>query len=276
MLGIFLLLQNVASTFQHDDSDKSKGSASRHDGGVRHLSEATCNLVVKVVLFEGGSQLREVECFFPSDDTFRPIENKPEWLLERLSNNQIASNIDTLYMSEAIIYDSKISIPSGANVYIEEKRDKTNNSDHRRSVTGTKSMVALRVVATDAETTMGVSTLEDEIFGTNGDPFNMRSQYLTCSFNQLDFVPATTSGVTNGVYQVTPQGLTALGTSHTTFQNTVINTANAQLGGTMSSLFDHVMQCLPSGVTYVGVPNWLAVGYVNSYLSLYNDNACGR
>ena len=242
--------------------------------GARYLNEATCNLVIKVVSFQDDSHKREIECVFASDGIFRSIENIPGWLHQRFTENKIASNIDVLHMSEAIVHDAYIFIPSGSNVYVEERleNDKVGNG---RFVTGTRSTIALRIVATDAATTMSIGTLGDEIFGANGDNFNMRSQFLACSNNQLDFVPGTQSGVTNGVFQVTPPNLSASGTDDAVFRTAVVNEGNAQLG-TMSASFQHVMLCFPTGVTINGSTNWVAYAYINSYLSVYNDNWCGR
>ena len=242
--------------------------------GARHLHEASCHLVIKVVSFEDDSHGRELECIFASDGIFRSIENIPGWLRRRFTDNEIASNIDVLHMSEAIVYDTRISIPSGSNVYVEERPEK-NEAESGRLVTGTRSTIALRIVATDVATTMSVATLGDEIFGANGDIFNMRSQFLACSNNQLDFVPGTQSGVTNGVFQVTPPNLSASGTDDAVFRTAVVNEGNAQLG-TMSASFQHVMLCFPPGVTFNGSTNWVAYAYINSYLSVYNDNWCGR
>ena len=270
---LILLLVYKAKSIQNVPSSERR-SLEYLPVGARHLYEASCNLVIKVVSFEDDSHVHELECVFPSDGLFRSIENIPGWLLERFSKNKIASNIDVLHMSEAIVYDTRISIPSGANVYIEERLEKNESGKHRL-VTGTRSTIALRIVATDIATTMSVATLGDEIFGSSGDTFTMRSQFLACSYNQLDFVPATQSGVTNGVFQVTPPNLVAYLTDDADFRNAVVNEGNAQLG-TMSSSFQHVMLCFPPGVTLNGSRNWVAYAYINSYLSVYNDNWCGR
>ena len=71
-------------------------------------------------------------------------------------------------------------------------------------VTGTKTVLAIRVVAIDSQTTQSESYVSDKVFGTSGDPANLKSQYAACSKNQLIMNPAnkaTKTGVqiTNGV-----------------------------------------------------------------------------
>ena len=57
-------------------------------------------------------------------------------------------------------------------------------------ITGTRSVLVVRVVAADATTTASEAQLSDSVFGTFGDAFNLKSQYNACSYGQLNFVPA--------------------------------------------------------------------------------------
>jgi len=71
-------------------------------------------------------------------------------------------------------------------------------SNRRRLTTGTKTVLVVRVVATDSSTTASAAQLSDSVFGTNGDLVNLKTQYAACSHNQLQFQPATGTGITNG------------------------------------------------------------------------------
>jgi hypothetical protein len=71
-------------------------------------------------------------------------------------------------------------------------------SNRRRLTTGTKTVLVVRVVANDSSTTASADQLSDSVFGTNGDLVNLKTQYAACSHNQLQFQPATGTGITNG------------------------------------------------------------------------------
>lgn len=143
----------------------------------------------------------------------------------------------------------------------------------RLAVTGIKDTLVLRVGAPDADTTASLSELSDSVFGTSGDPVNLRSQYKACSSNQLDFAPVngmSSSGVqvSNGAYQVSISQ-TVTGVDNGIVRDAVTAAGNVALGN-MQSQYDHVMQCIPPGTN----SNWIAYAYINWYLSVYNDNWC--
>lgn len=71
-------------------------------------------------------------------------------------------------------------------------------SNRRRLTTGIKTVLVVRVVANDSSTTSSAYQLSDSVFGTNGDLVNLKTQYAACSHNQLQFQPATGTGITNG------------------------------------------------------------------------------
>lgn len=163
----------------------------------------------------------------------------------------------------------------GAQVAIDRRPDHVfgGRKGRRLAVTGTKKTLVLRVNAPDVSTTVSLSELSDSIFGTSGDPVNLRSQYKACSFNKLDFEPvngASSSGVqvTNGAYDVfISQVVTNV--DNGIVRDAVITAGNTALGN-MESQYNHVIQCIPSGTS----GGWLAYAYLNYYLSVYNDNWC--
>jgi hypothetical protein len=140
------------------------------------------------------------------------------------------------------------------------------NYDYCMAVTtGTKEMVAVRVIASDATTTSSESEISDAWFGTSGDAVNFKSQYEACSYNKIQIDPANTTDVSNGVTTVTISN-TVNGTANGVIRNAV----TAALGSSFTSQFDHVMLCLPPGTS----ENWIAYAYVNSWLSVYNNEWC--
>jgi hypothetical protein len=78
------------------------------------------------------------------------------------------------------------------------------NIQNRNLMTGTKRVLVIRAVAADRATTASESMLSDDIFGTNGDPVNLKSQYNQCSDGKLVFQPLTSNTLvgSDGVYTV--------------------------------------------------------------------------
>ena len=146
-------------------------------------------------------------------------------------------------------------------------------NSRRLAVTGVKEMLAVRVVASDVSTTSNEASISDSWFGTNGDTVNLRSQYLACSMGQLscDAASKTTSTgveIADGVTTITIAN-TVSGVDNSIIRDAVVATGDVTLG-TMSTQFDHVMLCLPSGTS----GSWIAYAYINWYLSVYNDEWC--
>jgi hypothetical protein len=55
------------------------------------------------------------------------------------------------------------------------------DDNHRELRTGTRSVLAIRVIANDGEYGFNEAFLSDSVFGTSGDPVNLVSQYKACS-----------------------------------------------------------------------------------------------
>ena len=50
---------------------------------------------------------------------------------------------------------------------------------------GNRTVLAIRVVGPDSETTSSADEIADTIFGSNGKSFTMKSQFAACSYNQF-------------------------------------------------------------------------------------------
>jgi hypothetical protein len=139
-------------------------------------------------------------------------------------------------------------------------------------MTGTKSVLVIRAIAADQSTTASESTLSDDIFGTFGDPVNLRSQYSQCSDGKLQFQPLTTNSLvgSDGVYTVTLPSTFVTGASDGTIRDAMLIKATVDLGEYLNIIADYVMLCLPPGTT----GDWLAYAYINHWLSVYNDVWC--
>jgi hypothetical protein len=139
-------------------------------------------------------------------------------------------------------------------------------------MTGTKRVLVIRAIAADRSTTASESTLSDDIFGTFGDPVNLRSQYSQCSDGKLQFQPLTTNSLvgSDGVYTVTLPSTFVAGASDGTIRDAMVSKATADLGASLNTIADYVMLCLPPGTA----GGWIAYAYINHWLSVYNDVWC--
>jgi len=134
---------------------------------------------------------------------------------------------------------------------------------------GPKTMLALRVIASDVSTTSTADKISDAWFGTSGERVNLKSQYYACSNGKLHCNPANQgSGTSRGVYTATINDRVN-GTESGTIRKAAIAAAEAELG-TLNPQFDHVMVCIPPGTS----GNWIAYAYVNHWQSVYNNRWC--
>ena len=148
-------------------------------------------------------------------------------------------------------------------------------SNNTLRLTGTSTVLVLRVSAIDTEPSLSGLDMSTKVFGTVSSIFNepvgavsMESIYSDCSHNQLRFVPATGTNIVNGVGEV------VLDTSirrQNPFEveNLVAAAANDRFGPI--NTYDHVIFCMPPGL----VGNWNAYGYIGWYRSVFNDGFCG-
>ena len=135
---------------------------------------------------------------------------------------------------------------------------------------GTKKVLVIRVDAQDSSTTATEAQLGDDIFGQAGDLVNLKSQYLKCSHDQLNFtaVESKTEVGTDGIYTLT-LARDVLGRSRKAIETGIVNQARRELGD-LRSIADYVIVCMPAGTA----EGWIAYAYVNSWLSVYNNNWC--
>ncbi|KAI2489233.1 hypothetical protein MHU86_25350 [Fragilaria crotonensis] len=135
-----------------------------------------------------------------------------------------------------------------------------------------KRVLVLRIQAADASTTASESQLEDDVFGAAGDVLNLKSQYNQCSYGQLQFEPTTSNTIvgTDGVYTVSLPSTFVSGAADNPIAWAAVNKATRELG-TLTKFADHVIVCMPPGTS----GGWIAYGYLNHWLSVFNNEWCG-
>lgn len=134
---------------------------------------------------------------------------------------------------------------------------------------GTKSVLVIRVKssADGSETTPSASQLKNDVFN---DDVCLAKQYKACSHNKLKFVPAQGKGVDGGIMTVTIDSAVK-GQDEAIVRSAATSAASAHFGiYNLQDQFDHVMVCIPPGTK----DNWVAYGYIDSWLTVYNDKWC--
>jgi hypothetical protein len=146
-------------------------------------------------------------------------------------------------------------------------------------VNGTRTILVVRVIATDGNTTADEATLASNVFD---DSVNVAKQYSACSHGKLNFTKADNraltgtnddnveTDITNGVTTVKIPVLINQGPD--TMNNAITLALKQNFGGVSSpnELADHVMYCFPPG-TMGGI----AYGYVDHWNTNYNNQWCG-
>eukprot|EP00956_Cyclotella_meneghiniana_P000243 scaffold308_cov52-Cyclotella_meneghiniana.AAC.2 len=131
----------------------------------------------------------------------------------------------------ALLVGDKIDLQGRAPEEVQSLFDRNLEGLNNRklaSTTGTRSVLAVRVIASDGQYGFDEATLSDDVFGTFGDPVNLVSQYKACSFDQLNFVPAEDPQISSGVVTISVDTSTTEGDD--AVRNAVTSAINAKFG----------------------------------------------
>jgi len=281
-LGSLLLLfalvtQQQVSTASSIDS-ASTYSASRRTRRLEKFDEK-CTLFMEHSLpFKGNPNNIEKErlvCMTANGMTYGFPSADKQYLTENFNDGSYESGETELILGRSAMLDvdsNEIVLSSAANTRL--KRIKKNRRRRKLAVIGEKTVLVVRVIATNAQTTAEKSELSDGVFGTNGDPVNLKSQYKDCSHNQLIFNPVPDSAgagtIQDGVTEVTIAVAASLGNDGL-MNNAITVELNAAFGVTLpSEIADHLLYCLPAN-TLDGIANAI----LNGWRSTYNNEWCG-
>ena len=124
---------------------------------------------------------------------------------------------------------------------------------------GNKTLLALRIVTLDAETTESLSQLSNYIFGTDGKNFTMKSQFSACSYDSFNIIPysgqtMTGQSISDGVGEVL-LSMNSTGKHASNIADASVVAAN-ELYGDLIGQFDFVMICLPPRTEIGGTSEW--------------------
>ena len=140
-------------------------------------------------------------------------------------------------------------------------------------VTGTFDLLVLRTKTQYGAPTRTAEQISNDVFGTNGDKFNLRSQYQACSYGKLNFNPAKHESIKYPGVKTVTADTGSFGTS--SVEDAAIAAAEEIFGGggwNKQNRFNkyYTMVCTPEETG----GNWIAYAYVNHWLSVYSNENC--
>jgi hypothetical protein len=173
-----------------------------------------------------------------------------------VSNIQIPTNLDV----EELLVDGDVN---------HERELQTSFGSH----VGIKPTLVVKVFdVNDKARSESAMQISDDIFGTNGDPVNLRSQMSACSMGRVDFVPGDNNNVIDQSLYDAPGVITVKidisleNNSRTDVENAITAKVQDKLQMKLPGPYKHVMYIVESCYVDCG---YAAYAYVNNYISVY-------
>ncbi|GFH49885.1 hypothetical protein CTEN210_06361 [Chaetoceros tenuissimus] len=289
MLPLFLASVALDSATALGERDNLRGRRQ-----LKKLDD-TCIASIVDVLFEDRTDDQFMTCETPSGKSYKVKAIDKAFIKKNFGNGKLVSGeVELEFDEDAMIDESTAEIISKSPPGLAKKKNGNGNGNgngpHGRqlqtqigncgtyvggSCAGTRTVLAVRVVAADKTTSASESELSDSIFGTShnifgisGDSLNLKSWYNQCSYNQLNFIPAEGTDINDGVITVTVPSSTTNGDS--VMNNDIVAALNAKFNvSSPTQIANHIMYCLPTG-TMSGI----AYANINHWRSVYSDNWC--
>jgi len=224
----------------------------------RTVLEESCTAVTRDIITSTVERI-DLQCETPSGMLYTIPGVDKAWIEEKHLNHELISGVTKLDLPPNTLIDEDTQ------TLLLDTEPILQNTLTRQELTsdkamGTKTVLVVRVEATDTATSLSEAELASDIFGDGGDPNNLRSQYSACSYGKFELTKAwgkrgISTNIQNGI--VTLQ----LGLSKSVGESAMLNAINSELSSQFSSLVsdlaDFVMICLPPGVMH---PNDIAYG----------------
>ena len=194
-----------------------------------------------------------------------------QMMISMLQSGDLVSGYSTLLLPGSEIgtggFEEGVFLPSGHEISLGKKNSHAQGHRHLAVVTGNKPILAVKVNAPDKIVAATPEEISDDIFGTYGDPVNMKSQFFACSFGKLNIA----AGISNehelepGVMEVTIT-VNLVGNSRATIRNAITTAVQAKLGFSLPGPYEQVMYIVEGCYEDCG---WAAYAYVNSWNSVF-------
>lgn len=236
-----------------------------------------CIAVVTISIRDNGRHEAELKCTLANGLSYLIPSVSEDWINQQMILGELisAETIMTL-PADAMLnqYAHEILLTELPKLWNYEMEERERRRKLRRlATTGTKTLLVVRIQATDATTTPTATQLGNHLFGDDGSDYNFKYQTEACSHNQLIISKAsartgTSTSISNGIVTVSVSVATSVGS--TAMINAVTSELNSQFSvSAPSSLATHVMYCFPPGTMSLD-----AYAEMGGYLSFYNDNLC--
>ena len=169
--------------------------------------------------------------------------------------------------------DSVVGTTPATEIVVEDMGPDFENNARRLKSVGIRTIVIVRVTTSDGQVSKTASQIADAFFGVGGDSNNLKSRYADCSMGKLTFNPGTGHDFVDGVAEISVSA-TAVGANILDFQAKITDALLAKYGSSLRNTYNHVVYSVPKGTTMGagGSDRWIAFAYMNSYLSVYNDD----
>jgi len=186
-------------------------------------------------------------------------------LKEKFESGELVSGEYLIEHGTGVDFDDEdIFIPPGLLKKSEVfKRDR--NRRHLAVVNGDKPILFVRVTAVDGKVhPRTAAQMGDDVFGTLGDPNNLKSQLFDCSNQKLNVLPGdipdpAANQAAPGVTEVTI-GITLENNSRSVIRNAVTTAVQQKLGISLPGPYQQVMYSLQGCYQDCG---WAAYAYIN-------------
>lgn len=229
----------------------------------------------------------------------RGTDDQMQMLQSLLSTGQLISSEMTIGIADNMISlhgDDSVYLPPG-DIILEPRKistarrqqrmlrsSKSNEGDNKSRnlvegpklpLEGTKPILAVRIIDSGGLVHQdSADAISDNIFGTDDDKLNAKSQFEACSFGKLRITNEYTVDISEhlaapGVIEVDIP-ISLENNDRKTLRTAMIEATEEKLGFDLPGPFQHVMFVIERCYTDCG---WAAYAYVNSWLSIYQaDN----
>jgi hypothetical protein len=211
-------------------------------------------------------------CETPSGMLYEVPSATSDWIRENEISGDLFSGQTVLNIPPGTLIDAKTQTLR-VNYVPPLINDHNHQTRMLSRMTGTRTVLVIRIEASNQDASYTETTLSNSIFGDGDDKVNLKSQYSACSFGKLEFIPAIdrnggTTKIRNGVVTIKLKKVST-SAGNAVIVNAVSEEITRQFQMPVSHIADHIMYCLPRG-------SMNGVGYAssNGWLSVYNDMTC--
>jgi hypothetical protein len=241
-----------------------------------------CILIEIAEEFEGQNTEYEHACVAEGDNgeyyKRYHIDDNNSKILPKLKEQDLDllhhSNQYKVTMTNVVLEsDSVVGTTPGTEIVVEDMGSDFENNSRRLKSVGIRTIVIVRVTTSDGQVSKTASQIADAFFGVGGDSNNLKSRYADCSMDKLTFNPGTGHDFVDGVAEISVSAA-AVGANILDFQAKITDALIAKYGSSLRNTYNHVVYSVPKGTTMGagGSDRWIAFAYMNSYLSVYNDD----